>query len=661
MAPRVASTDGVTPLADRAADDDHNRLHAAASPSRLAQVSPAVAEQLQRARRVEAFVIAGRHAAAERLARDVAGALGRRQAHEPCARMRIELGRLMLIRGRPADAQLAFSDARRAADAAHAARLGLDAALWEIAALTDAARLDDAYAAARAIQSSHVDAAHLAWGDACLLRLLLCRGDLVGIVECVPSSEPQEDPVVAAWIDSMAVRGLLAGGRMFEAGLRLAAARERASMQSSALARSMVERARLRVAAAAGDVEMATTCLAEVRRVAREARAPLEVPRATLDWVRLLRRAGLTVRAETAWRALCRAARAAPPLLRLAIEREAVGPACSERGRTGPRRASPPVPSSPALVPEIIGPSAALEELRRTIVRAGAAPFAVLIEGESGSGKELVARAIHRLSPRAHRRFCDLNCAALPDELVEAELFGHTRGAFTGAVGERAGLFEDASGGTLFLDEVSELSLRAQAKLLRVIQQQEVRRLGETHTRSVDVRIVAAANRCMQDEAAAGRFRPDLLYRLDVVRVRVPALRERPEDVPVLAEAFWALAAARVGSTAILSEGVLRSLASYAWPGNVRELQNVMAALAVGASPRGLIPSSQLPPRIREPHVRHPTLTDVRSACERDAVRNALARAHGSRAVAARELGLTRQGLLKTMRRLGVDARPEGG
>jgi two-component system response regulator HydG len=183
----------------------------------------------------------------------------------------------------------------------------------------------------------------------------------------------------------------------------------------------------------------------------------------------------------------------------------------------------------------MVGPARSLADLRRAIVRVAAAPFAVLIEGESGAGKELVARAIHRLSARGGRRFCDLNCAALPDELVEAELFGHARGAFTGAPGDRAGLFEEASGGTLFLDEVSELSMRAQAKLLRVIQQQEVRRLGETQMRPIDVRIVAAANRSIAGDVSAGRFRADLLYRLDVVRLRVPPLRERPEDVPALA------------------------------------------------------------------------------------------------------------------------------
>jgi two-component system response regulator HydG len=310
-------------------------------------------------------------------------------------------------------------------------------------------------------------------------------------------------------------------------------------------------------------------------------------------------------------------------------------------------------------VPEIAGPSAALGDLRRAIVRAAAAPFAVLIEGESGAGKELVARAIHRLSARGGRRFCDLNCAALPDELVEAELFGHARGAFTGAPGDRPGLFEDASGGTLFLDEVSELSTRAQAKLLRVIQQQEVRRLGETQMRPVDVRIVAAANRPMAAQVSPGRFRADLLYRLDVVRLRVPPLRERPEDVPALARIFWQSAAARVRSQATLAEEVLRALAAYGWPGNVRELQNVMAALAVMAPPRGRVPPSLLPAHIRAPQADRPTLADVRNVCERDAVRAALGRAGGCRAHAARELGLTRQGLLKTMRRLQLHSEAE--
>ncbi len=153
------------------------------------------------------------------------------------------------------------------------------------------------------------------------------------------------------------------------------------------------------------------------------------------------------------------------------------------------------------------------------------------LPGESGSGKELVARALHQLSARRERRFCDVNCAALPDDLLESELFGHTRGAFTGAVADRSGLIEEADGGTLFLDEVADLSPRAQAKLLRVLQQQEVRRVGATFSRKVDIRVVSAANRDMRKEVAEGRFRQDLLYRLDVIRIRVPPLRERPEDI----------------------------------------------------------------------------------------------------------------------------------
>jgi transcriptional regulator with GAF, ATPase, and Fis domain len=285
----------------------------------------------------------------------------------------------------------------------------------------------------------------------------------------------------------------------------------------------------------------------------------------------------------------------------------------------------------------------------------------VLIEGESGVGKELVARAIHRLSARAGRTFCDVNCAALPDDLVEAELFGHARGAFTGAAGDRAGLFEEASGGTLFLDEVSELSTRAQAKLLRVIQQQEVRRLGETSSRRIDVRIVAAANRPMPAEVLAGRFRADLLYRLDVIHVRVPPLRERPDDIQVLADIFWCAATARVGTVATLSDGVVRALAAYEWPGNVRELQNVMAALAVAAPSRGRVPATLLPSHITESRDPAPTLAVLRTSCDRQAVRDALARAGGRRAEAARALGLTRQGLLKMMTRLELlDGRRDG-
>jgi DNA-binding NtrC family response regulator len=306
-------------------------------------------------------------------------------------------------------------------------------------------------------------------------------------------------------------------------------------------------------------------------------------------------------------------------------------------------------------VPELIGESDAIEDVRQAISRAAAAPFGVLIEGESGCGKELVARAIHFLSARRERRFCDINCAALPEELVESELFGHAKGAFTGALVERRGLFEEASGGTLFLDELPDLSLRSQAKLLRVVQQSEIRRVGETFGRRIDVRIVTAANRSMGDEVAAGRFRQDLLYRLDVLRISIPPLRARPADIPVLAQHFWQTASERAGTRAALSHAVLAELARYHWPGNVRELQNVMAALAVAAPARGVVRPSLLPPAITGSiAVTSGRLDEARRQFERRFIEVALARAGGSRTKAAAQLGVTRQGLLKVMARIGL-------
>jgi DNA-binding NtrC family response regulator len=303
---------------------------------------------------------------------------------------------------------------------------------------------------------------------------------------------------------------------------------------------------------------------------------------------------------------------------------------------------------------DLVGTSAGMEAVRHAVTRAAASPFPVLIEGESGSGKELVARAIHRLSPRGARRFVALNCAAMSDELVEAELFGHTRGAFTGAVSERAGLFEEAADGTLFLDEVAELSPRAQAKLLRALQDGEVRRVGENRPRQVDTRIVAATNRPLADEARAGRFRTDLWYRLDVIRIAVPPLRARLDDVPDLAACLWRPIAARTGSRASLGVAVLDALVRYSWPGNVRELQNVLAAAAVAAPRRGVVPLTALPPHVAAPAAAVPALPLERARRNFDAqyVAAALARAGGRQTLAARELGLTRQGLAKLIARL---------
>ena len=304
---------------------------------------------------------------------------------------------------------------------------------------------------------------------------------------------------------------------------------------------------------------------------------------------------------------------------------------------------------------ELLGVTAVMAELRQSVERAAAAPFAVLVDGESGSGKELVARAIHRGSPRRNKPFCTLNCAALPDDLVEAELFGHARGAFTGAIADRAGVFEEAHGGTLFLDEIGELTPRAQAKVLRVIQDGELRRVGENVSRRVDVRIVSATNRALRQEVDAGRFRLDLLYRLDVVHITVPPLRERREDIAVLAEPFWRDATSRVGSRATLGAATVAALARYDWPGNVRELQNVLAALAVRAAKRGVVPSSALPPPFTAGGQSEAwTLEEARRTFEHRFVRAALVRTGGHRGRAAAELGVTRQGLTKLMTRLGI-------
>jgi two-component system response regulator AtoC len=310
----------------------------------------------------------------------------------------------------------------------------------------------------------------------------------------------------------------------------------------------------------------------------------------------------------------------------------------------------------PSLAGDLVGVSPALEQVRRAVERAAAAPFAVLIDGESGSGKEIVAKALHRRSPRRDRPFCTLNCAALPDDLVEAELFGHARGAFTGAIIERAGVFEEAHTGTLFLDEVGELSPRAQAKLLRTIQEGEVRRVGENISRRVDVRLIAATNRDLRREVKEGRFRLDLFYRLDVLRITIPPLRDRPEDIAVLADHIWRDAVQRVGSRAVLSTATIASLSRYHWPGNVRELQNVLASLAVRGPRRGAVPPSALPPCF-EANAAPDTwkLDTARRFFEEQFVRAALVRTGGHRSRAAEELGLTRQGLTKLMARLGIE------
>ena len=310
------------------------------------------------------------------------------------------------------------------------------------------------------------------------------------------------------------------------------------------------------------------------------------------------------------------------------------------------------------LMPELVGESQAMQQVRQAVLRAAASPFPVLIEGESGVGKELVARAVHTASARRGRRFCALNCAALSDDLVEAELFGHTRGAFTGAIAERLGLFEEAQGGTLFLDEVAELSARVQAKLLRTLQENEVRRLGESQMRKVDARIVAATNRPLAAAVAADRFRADLRYRLDVLRIAIPPLRDRLEDLPPLVRHLWAVLATRTGSRAVLSPSVVAALGAYDWPGNVRELQNVLASMMVAGPSKGVIGANGLPGHLTRTTAisGRSTLAEARRTFEMHFVRAALARAGGRSIAAARELGVSRQGLAKLMARLDLPA-----
>jgi transcriptional regulator with PAS, ATPase and Fis domain len=308
-----------------------------------------------------------------------------------------------------------------------------------------------------------------------------------------------------------------------------------------------------------------------------------------------------------------------------------------------------------------LGESAAMRRVVELAEKVAASPqTTVLIEGESGSGKELAAKAIHARSSRRDRRFSAINCAALVDDLVEAEFFGHARGAFTGANTERAGVFEDCGGGTLFMDEIAELSPRVQAKLLRVLQEGEVRRIGETIVRKVDVRIVAATNRPLAAEVAAGGFRADLWYRLDVIRITLPPLRDRIEDVPPLATHVWRTLAARTGSRAALSPAAIKALSGYDWPGNVRELQNVLASMLVSAPRAGLVGPSALPAHVARVAARErgASLADARRQFEERYVRAALARAGGRTTRAARELGLSRQGLTKLMSRLGITQLP---
>jgi DNA-binding NtrC family response regulator len=309
-----------------------------------------------------------------------------------------------------------------------------------------------------------------------------------------------------------------------------------------------------------------------------------------------------------------------------------------------------------SVLDRIVGQGPAMRRILETVAALSRSESNVLIEAESGTGKELIARAIHETSPRSGGPFVPVDCGALPEGIVESELFGHERGAFTGASRSSAGLFRSAGGGTLFLDEVGELPLAAQVKLLRAIQEREIRPVGATRSVPVDVRIVAATNRDLEEELRNGRFRADLYYRLRVVAIDLPPLRERPEDIPVLAGHFIGRYGGGAGITGI-EPAALEALLCQGWPGNVRELENrIEAAVALARGPR--LTCRDL--RLEETPIRTGNRSALDSvpltlrAYERACLEEALHRASDSVPRAAALLGIGRSTLYRKLRELGL-------
>jgi two-component system response regulator HydG len=319
---------------------------------------------------------------------------------------------------------------------------------------------------------------------------------------------------------------------------------------------------------------------------------------------------------------------------------------------------------------EFVGVTPAMRELFGLVESVAPTDATVLLLGESGTGKELLARAIHDRSPRSSRPFVPVNCSALTDTLLESELFGHVRGAFTGAGASRVGVFEEASSGTLFLDEIGDVSAATQVRLLRALQEGEIKPVGSTEIRKVDVRVVAATNRDLEAAVRAGTFRQDLFYRLNVVALELPPLRRRAEDVPLLIDHFLRRYAAKFGKnvTRILPE-VMEALQGYSWPGNVRELENVVQRAVVLAAGDSLT-LEVLPPALRlqsKAADDRPSDTALPfaaakqaaiTAFERSYVAGALTRSHGSVAEAARLCGLDKSNFRRLIRRHRIDVAP---
>jgi transcriptional regulator with PAS, ATPase and Fis domain len=322
-----------------------------------------------------------------------------------------------------------------------------------------------------------------------------------------------------------------------------------------------------------------------------------------------------------------------------------------------PRTPRPgPYLAAPATFEGMVGRAPVMAELFAFIERLAPYPTTALITGESGTGKELVARAIHRLSARSQRPLVVCNCTTLAPTLIETELFGHVRGAFTGADRDRKGLFEAAHGGTIFLDEIGDLPGSAQAKLLRVLEEREIRRVGSADATPVDVRVVAATNRDLGDMVRTGDFRDDLYYRLNVASVHLPPLRERPDDLEPLVRHFIIHCNHKLGRNVTgISAPALALLSRHAWPGNVRELANVLERAMVAASGNVILPD-HLPSQIRcaRPAALGAAPALTLEAAERDQILRALDAAGGKRIAAAKLLGLSRRTLYRKLDRHGI-------
>ena len=308
---------------------------------------------------------------------------------------------------------------------------------------------------------------------------------------------------------------------------------------------------------------------------------------------------------------------------------------------------------------QIIGDSVPMKALRQQIALTAPTNGRVLIYGESGTGKELVARALHAHSSRAGQLFVEVNCAAIPEELIESELFGHIKGSFTGATDDKTGKFQKADGGTLFLDEVGDMSLKTQSKVLRVLEEQRFEPVGSNKTVTVDVRVLAATNKKLEGEIARGAFREDLFYRLNVVPFYVPALRERSEDIPTLARHFLAEFSSTYGRRPKeLTEAATGILVRYPWPGNVRELKNLIERLVIMV-PGERIEPHHLPPELfrgaaRSPQQAYSSLSEARAAYEREYILRKLAEHEWNMTHTAAALGLERSHLYRKMKTLGI-------